>query len=59
VKKQEHHSARSARQSELYHAKLASTMINPNPVGRSSTKMTKLEPKKQSLEDMDEKGHKL
>lgn len=57
--KEQNHSRRSAEQSKIYHAKVASVVINPNRVGRAKTKATRLEQQLNSNQDWSEKGHKL
>jgi hypothetical protein len=51
----EHHSGHSKARSAAYHSK----NVEPNFKRHESTMMSKLDNKPQSLEDVEEKGHKL
>jgi len=53
--KSEHHSGHSAKRSAEYHSK----NVEPTQVRHSETMATMAKGRKQSLEDVEEKGHKL
>ena len=54
-KDSEHHSGHSAKRSAEYHSK----NVEPTQVRHSETMATMAKGRKQSLEDVEEKGHKL
>jgi hypothetical protein len=55
AKDSEHHSSHSARRSAEYHSK----NVEPTQVRHSETMATMAKGRKQNLEDVEEKGHKL